>query len=479
MNRAALVLVAIILGAISGAILGAVSGSLHRMGESTILLILAIPFGLVSILLLARVGHLNYNTGLLAFWALLIAHRAFVARVDSVDIQGFSMSDLLGEIGVTLLIFVGATLFLIRRLTKEKRLTISGAKLGLVGYVVFASVSTLWTPSLLYAGFWLLRLIAAAIILVLYFENVDKRGIERFMVATLLGSLPVIAAPILYFLQGNPIYSDRVIAGWLLPGTISIAAAAVGVYCLLKLMQTPSLSWLALSVLAFLSLFLAGGKAGAIAVPCSLLLVLVISTRLRLASRIVVVFAFIGILLLSNWNSLAEMDLGLISHTQNYLDKVNFGTLYIRFDLWNGALHEWLSTPLTFLFGQGYTATRVSGVSALSGSWTTSHAHNSILEALLELGLLGALPLLFFVLRPMICSLGQARHPSNTPLIPLLGGLFVLLMGSLTDDVFGGLLHPCFYLIIAFVISIDALLPRTTKPKEGYALSFAQDVKST
>ena len=70
-----------------------------------------------------------------------------------------------------------------------------------------------------------------------------------------------------------------------------------------------------------------------------------------------------------------------------------------------------------------------------------------------------------FILYPTLQAIRHARDPKNEQLIPLLGALFVLLIGSMTDDVFGGLLHTGFYLVIATVVSIDATLSLASQPE--------------
>jgi hypothetical protein len=193
---------------------------------------------------------------------------------------------------------------------------------------------------------------------------------------TLLGLLPIIGSPILYFLQGSPIFSDRIIAGWILPGVVSITAGALGTYSFLKYIQTVRIPWLALTIVSFWSLFLAGGKAGAMATPIALLLILVVTRRLRLITHMAVVIAIAAFFLMSNWSSMADMDVGLISHTQTLHGKRgNFNTMYGRFDLMGRRIAVIGELLCRLLFGHGYTAARISGVSSMSGLWTTTHAH--------------------------------------------------------------------------------------------------------
>lgn len=468
MNKERLVLGMTALGAIGGAFIGAIGGNLPEALQ--IAEICAIPLlvilGLVALRVMIKKGYLSTQNQYLVLWFLLIVHRSFVQRSEAVDVQTVSLSSNFAEIGITLLVFAGAMAALARRLTKEKRFVISGSIRFLVAYVSFAVISILWTANPFYAGFWLIRLVSVAAILALYFEEPSQVGIERFMGTTLLGLLPIIGAPIVYSLQGSLAYSNRIIAGWLLPGAVSTAAAAIGVYSILKHIQTPRVHWVALVIVSFWSLFLASGKAGALAVPVSLLLVLVVTRRLRLATRMAAVVVLAAIVLALNWSSLAEMGVGLISHTQAYVESGDFGTLYGRFNLWAGALQTWGASPLTFLFGYGYMSARITGITSLSRLWTMTHAHNSFIQTFFESGLIGAIPLLIFILSPTLHAIRQARRPSNEALAPLLAGMFVLLIGSMTDEVFGGLLHAGFYLIVALAVSMDATLSlsRVTEP---------------
>jgi hypothetical protein len=155
------------LGAIGGALIGAIEGNLPealRIAEICAIPLLVILV-LAALLALARRGHLSTQNQYLVLWVLLIMHRVLIQRSEAVDVGAFSLSGNFAEVGITLLIFVGAVFGLAIRLTKEKHFTISGATRYFAAYVVFCShILSSGHPTHLRGGFWLVRLVSTAII---------------------------------------------------------------------------------------------------------------------------------------------------------------------------------------------------------------------------------------------------------------------------------------------------------------------------
>ncbi|NJO38430.1 MAG: hypothetical protein HC871_13520 [Rhizobiales bacterium] len=69
------------------------------------------------------------------------------------------------------------------------RLRISEARFWLLGYAVLAAASLTWTPLPIYSGFWVIRLICVALLLMTYFADADTQDCRRFFTVTLLGTV--------------------------------------------------------------------------------------------------------------------------------------------------------------------------------------------------------------------------------------------------------------------------------------------------
>jgi len=405
---------------------------------------------------------LTWKNATLFLWTIMVAHRALSPRVESVEVGSLVWNPyIIAEVSVTIAIFSVTLLLFFLWLTHFRTIRMATSLKLLWAYVLVASFSLLYSPSPLYTGFWLLRLVSVALLLTMYFSAATLADAEQFAHITLLAMLPYLMLPWLAFIQGKILPGSRVMGFWLHPGQASMIGYAVGAAYLVRwLLSARRLKTIMLALLGFGSAFIAAGKIGAVSMLVVLALIFAGTWRRWFSTRRMAGVLFVGLGLAL----LASRGVGLLSHLQ-YYQQLAFATLKARFLLWDAAISRWLESPLV---GMGFASTRVIKLPARDIEWITTHAHNSFLESLIEVGLLGSLSL-FTAIGVVICKLFRLglsifRVESTGPIAAAWG---VLLLSSVADLVFGGILQPPTYLFIGLLISLDVLCKRTP-PTAGH-----------
>jgi len=406
----------------------------------------------------------------LVLWGVLISHRAFIPRSASVTVTHIAFNSLTirAEIGATLFVFIGTLFVFVHALPILSRQRLSGAEKCLLFYAGLAAVSVAWTPNRTYAAFWLLRLVSAILLPMLYLTLVGFRQYRTFILATFVAVTPHLA--LLYGAlvteHSSLLHRDaRARVLWLGPGIASILASAVAFTSGLMAAGAGKKKRRLAALLGIFTLFsvgsgwLAGGKTGAaafLAGPISLWL-LGLQLRVRI-SRVLVLGIGIWVVVSQLYE---RVPLGLIQHWHAYQELGEFVTLHARVDLWHGVLRSSIQGPWTVLVGSGFTAARTSGVESASHAWGSTHAHNSMLNALFELGLLGAGALGGAIVATFRKVAQRKPQAGALGLTPLVGGLAILVVSSGFDSVFGGLLYGPGYLLFAFIVVLNRVLTQS------------------
>ena len=457
-------------------LLAFVSGNVYAPAAAVAVLAL-----LVAAMFINSHGKISRKNLVLGLWIVLLSHRAFIFRGGSVQESG---SLFFVEVGVTLLVFLGAMVAL-APIIGNLRIKAFDARFWLLAYTAFAGISLLWTPAPVYAGFWFIRLSCVAILLIVYFADATMQDCKKFFAATILGSVPVLMLPIIAYATHTSMGlsgSNRVLGYWAHPGVVSITAFSIAAACLAAILQRDGgprnrRFYFYASVLAigFAGGFLAAGKTGAIGGAVAVSLMLLIGGRLRLWLGMLVV-AGIGYVVFTVF--LQDMQFGLIAHARNY----NFersSTVHGRISLWSGALAVWWESFHSVILGRGFTSFRAANLASLTG-WAPGHAHNSFVNLLVDMGILGGFTFVAIIFRTFsaatVVALGNARRFGESAAFPLYIGLISLLVGSLMDDVFGGTLQPPTYLFIGTVIALDRMVyllksESADLPSPGYRIS--------
>jgi O-antigen ligase len=196
------------------------------------------------------------------------------------------------------------------------------------------------------------------------------------------------------------------------PNGLSAIAALIAAYAYANLLQRnrPTLGWGFAFLVGTIGTVLAAGRQG---VAIWFLSIVVLSVAHQRLISLVVIIPALALGITGWWN---EILMVLARGRPQSLTSLSG-----RIGWWQGALDVWSVHPWT---GYGYGAGgRFVALSSLGHS-ATSSVHNGYLEALVGVGLLGFLPLLYVVGRNMRWSVERLRVRNETEIgilmIPLL-----------------------------------------------------------
>ena len=182
-----------------------------------------------------------------------------------------------------------------------------------------------------------------------------------------------------------------------------------------------------------------------------------ISSNLRIAMpNIIAAFIIFGILLLS-------FHLPGIDDAFSYFNRNEDSTALLsisgRTEIWHYALERIVDTPYTILFGHGYGVSRfVLNGNAGSSSFYAYHAHNTFLEILLAIGLLGLIPFILLALYNFkwLTAFHQLRHDFSSEFALRAISVFIMLsMSSITEAYLVTKMHPIAMISIFYLLSLD------------------------
>jgi O-antigen ligase len=399
---------------------------------------------------------------LLTLWLVLLANRGLLPRTK-VDESG---SLFFVEVGITLAVLAAGSLSFLSSVSQLK-LRIFEGRFWLLIYTILAGLSLLWTPEPVYSGFWLLRLACVTILICVYFADADAEDCKRFFLVTLLGSLPAILLPIIGYVTGESrslLGSHRISGFWVHPGVVTILALSAAAGSLAAILQgrgnrsrLEHIFYVVLLLLGCVSGFLAAGKTGAIGAGIAVAIMLLIGRRFRLWIGMLAI-GIIGYVVYTEL--LRGLEVGLIAHWEAY-NFERLGTVQGRLRLWAAALEVWSTSIDTTLLGRGFTSFRAVHIASVTG-WDPGHAHNSFINLLVDMGIVGGFAYVAMILRATGGAIGMAiregRAFSQTTAFVVFTTLISLLAGSFMDDVFGGTLQPTSYLFIGTLITLDRLV---------------------
>jgi O-antigen ligase len=389
-------------------------------------------------------------------WVLLVAHRAFIPRVEPLQTENPEWNAIvIGEVSLTISIFIAClALFLLEFRRNRSR----GAPITVLLIFLYAAVAALslsYTPAPLYAGFWLLRLLSAIFLLAVYFDSVNDAQVARFAGCTGLALIPYLLLPWIELIARKAVVGQRLSGFYIHPIVASTIGYAVAILCFFSWLENRrSIAPVGLGLLGLSSAYLAGGKAPAAAMAIVLLLVFTANWRNILTpgrvAAILLPCLLLGLLAVRG-------DVGLLAHWHEYPEE-NFWTLTGRVEIWRAAIPMWTSAPI---LGHGFASMSITKISLAGTEEATSTAHNSYLEALLELGLLGSLPLFSAIGIVLLRTLGLGvRAFRLKPLAPIVAVWYLLLLCSVTDVVFGCPFYPSVYLFLGLLVCADVLTQR-------------------
>jgi O-antigen ligase len=395
---------------------------------------------------------------------LLVAQRAFIPRVEPLVGEKLEWGPIvIAEVSLTISVFISCLALFLPRFRRNRR---GGAPITvklIFLYVTVAALSLTYTPKPMYAGFWLLRLLSAVLLLDVYFDSVNDSQVARFAGCTCLAAIPYMLFPWIELIALKSVEGHRPSGLYVQTSLGSAIGYIMVIFCLFSWLENRrSIAPLGLGLLGLSSAYLAGGKAAAAAMATVLLFVFIANRHKILSARGVaaILLACVVLALLA-----VSGGVGLLAHSQEYSGE-NFVTMTDRFELWRAAISMWSNAPI---LGYGFTFAGI-GITPPHGS-ITYVTNNSYLQALLEVGLLGSLPLFFAIGIVLFRTLRLGvRAFRLKPLAPIAAAWCLLLLCSVSEVVFGCPLQPVAYLFFGFLVCADVLTQRDRPVTRGVDL---------
>jgi O-antigen ligase len=355
----------------------------------------------------------------------------------------------IAEICVVLFIFVASLMLFLFEFRRSRGRGAPTTVKFVSLYTVLAAFSLTYTAAPLYSGFYFLRLLSAVLLLGVYFDSANDSQVARFAHWTCLAVTPYVFFPWIELIALKAVSEHRPGGLYVQTSMASTIGYAVALFFLCSWLENRrSAGTLGLGVLALSSAYLAGGKTSAAAMVAVLLLVFTANRRKILKARGVgaVLFACVVLAPLA-----AGSGVGLLAHAQEY-SQGDFGTWTGRVELWHTAVALWSNARL---LGYGLASINLTWISAPHANEPC--ANNSYLQALLEVGVLGSLPLFAAIGTVLLRTLRLGIRAFRVgPLGPTVAAWGLLLLCSVTEVVFGCPTLPVDYLFLGLLVCADA-----------------------
>lgn len=322
-------------------------------------------------------------------------------------------------------------------------------------YVLVCGIASIGRTFNLYAMFWLLVLVNMWVALSVMSMGNDTRTIRRALNAT-IGVFAIYPVITIYEYLNGLVYAGRIFTAGLHPGVSTALYLSIAILLLTRKSGVVQIRIMncALFTLFFSGAILTSGKA-AFVVFIALVCLALIRQDIKISARTFFVLLAGGFILIH----LKGSSVGVFKHLELYNDirsASDLPTLSARFELWSEILADMASSPDAWLLGKGFTYSRQHLVGSGVISMQVTHAHNSILNVLLETGVLG-----FMVVVGLLAATAKSVCIAfkKLPHLRSYGYAWLLLMAcSMTDQIFGGLVNPTSQLLIListyFYISI-------------------------
>lgn len=349
----------------------------------------------------------------------------------------------------------------------------------LAAYCVLVLLSLTYTPDKGWAAFAALKLIEAVLTVAALAVLIRDGNQLRRAIDVMLGSIGVVLLFYWLDIATGAAYVDRtqrLKTSWMSATDAGILAAVFAVVLGTRFLTDLS-PWRAhgaglLAGLAAFTALIIGGKAslvaGAAALPVIVLAAALHARWHLLLPRLVpagLALALIGAYVF--WENV-----GIAAHLRAYEgpEALDADTLTGRLPVWHTALDGMRHRPVA---GHGYMSTFATGLEGFH--WTAASAHNVLVQAAYDLGLLGvALVLAIYAWGwwSALSQLADRRLPEEgrAQALEMLGALLVLTLSSATEDIFGGVFEArtMVFLLVLFALGQNPRVARhASHPSPG------------
>jgi O-antigen ligase len=385
----------------------------------------------------------------LVLWWLLLSYRAFLPRLDQIDLKAQALTDLSLLLEIGILGFIGA--FVVGDILPSALFVRNARWTRLIklcmAFAGGAVLSSLIGPRPLFALASAGKLVCAVGLSAYAVAAAkDISDIRRFLGVTYLGLLPYMLLPWVALLIAPEFAyapNGRLIGFWVYPVVLGIIASMISIASMVRFTQGGSrlrrYTFAAISLLGIVTCLATASKSGFGAYLVGLIAVAVLGLGVPTQRRRVAILLVLGGIVLG-----CAFDMIAVDYLESwYLSGTEVGTLSGRTQLWSGVIQQVLEDPLRALIGHGYTAARVEGFVVRDLLWYSTEAHNALLNVLYEMGILG-LGLLVAIIVIALWSGVKAVRGSREQLERMTFGealamMCVVLVASLAVSLYGGM----------------------------------------
>jgi len=407
----------------------------------------------------------------LILWIILIAHRNLLPR-QLAALTELSLSDplLVVEACMTGLLAVLTLVATFMARTCFKRPAPSVIYL-LIGYAAAVTMTSPWSSQIFYSAFWTIRLWCVALLPLVYFRTSQSpRAPKQFLDATIVGLLPVLVIAWIGLFTTGASRDGRVYSLWvgaIMPSLLAFTLSTGYVTRMILRPWRPVGAMIAAGMIA--TAVMTGSKNGFLCSGVALGLMLLCNFR-RLTNPLVAIPFCLLCLLIA---VAAPRDIGLVGHFERY-NEGSQSTVRDRLILWKDiVLPRILESPLV---GRGFATSSVDRLAVTTIGWEAGHAHNSTLNSLMEVGVLGSVPLFLMIAGVFMRLWSHTRLVLNDgEVAPLFASWLCLFLCGFGELIFGGSLQPAAYLFYAptsGVCTPTAVRDRKTWRRQCHRMAF-------
>lgn len=335
---------------------------------------------------------------------------------------------------------------------------------GLGLYFVVAALSVLWSVFFLNTAGKVLEIgiaFALGYVITTRKDSVDaaKRTLqfvlylEGFLIAVAISGFILVPSVFAQELsRPGFFFRETMVAPFGGPNGFSAVGAMLASFALAHIFTRPrgepKAHWYALLGMGSISTVLSSGRQGVI------IWLVIISLLLFMFRRrifVLLIAPATAVFTLVNWETLWS----IVSRDQVSGSLI---TLTGRTNLWAAGIEAWKNQPLTgYGFGVGG---RFVALRSIDLDFVT-HLHNGFVEALVGVGLLGFVPLIFVVLRTLVWSVRHLRRRIDVPFTVL---ILPLVLQNFVGLGFGAWFNTNLMLFALIVALADAMGVRPTAP---------------
>ena len=391
------------------------------------------------------------------WWGLLVSEEVFSYRSTLTSVSGAEFASQAYAQGILWFIALCALLVILFKYPGRFRGMFQGDYKWVAWITVVSILSSAYSPNPAFSLAWGFKLGLVVVVLHLCSQEISELDdIRSFLAVTVWALVFLTLLPTLRSIfVADPLgeYGNRALEQRFreAPTGISSLAGLLVILCLT--LYSPRIrKWpLWVATLGFIIMIAAGGKTGIVAGSLCGLMFYALQKRFKAALGFT---ALVGVAL-----ALAVRFTPLAAYAQNYVKLEQFSSFTGRTGLWTFVMPFVLQKPF---LGHGFNASRFIGVIYSDTPFSSTHMHNSLLEALYNNGLVGLvllLLILFVIARNLFRTIRNSVSPSQRYLaIGCITAFVNLFVNGMFNASFGGRPDASYMMLIALVVISSQLL---------------------